>query len=95
MPPDLLFDSYKHYKGGTMKLTTWLVETAQQCAGSFDLLPTYLTVTQMPSAAKARTDSRKTGKELFASTPQESPSKFTVPLRDLAPLAKIIVQSEK
>ncbi len=85
MTSDLIgSNSYKRYKTGTQKFTSWLVEAVRRCGENIVDVPN--------STSKSR---KKKGAESSAkgSLPAGE-SKYTIPIRDFTKLAEIVVNSK-
>ena len=92
MDADLWFNTYKRYKSGTTKFTTWLIEAVQNCGQSL----ADITSVSAPSTAPFPKDAkRKAGKAAENASTQTKQSKYLVPIRDFTKLAEVIVKSTK
>ena len=92
MDADLWFNTYKRYKSGTTKFTTWLIEAVQNCGQSL----AGITSVSAPSTAPFRKNAKKkAGKATEDALTQTNQSKYLIPIRDFTKLAEVIVKSTK
>ena len=88
MDADLWFSTYKRYKSGTTKFTTWLIEAVQKCERSLADITQVSASLPAPFSEKAK---KKAGKAAANASTQTNQSKY----RDFTKLAQVVVNSTK
>lgn len=89
MDADLWFNTYKRYKSGTTKFTTWLIEAVQKCGHNLADITNVSAPSPTPSSKGAK---KKTGK---AAVDKTQDCKYLIAIRDFTKLAEVIVKSTK
>ena len=91
MTSEIGFNSYKRYKAGTTKFTTWLVGAVQTCGGSVNDISSLATAPTETSSKNSKKSKRanKTG----GGRATVDDSKYTIQVKEFTRLAKVVMYS--